>query len=80
MTVSPVVLTRSTPFDSQLPNTFLEPYPESNHPIAQWLVDNAKMDDLLARLLIADNFPDHIAISSGRAAEFKLPLINERFR
>jgi pimeloyl-ACP methyl ester carboxylesterase len=39
----------------QLPNTFLEPYPESDHPVAQWLVDNAKWDDVLARLLIVDN-------------------------
>jgi pimeloyl-ACP methyl ester carboxylesterase len=42
---------------AQLPNTFLEPYPESDHPVVQWLVDNEKMDDLLARLLIADFFP-----------------------
>ena len=53
---------------AQLPNTLLEPYPESDHPVAHWLVDNAKMDDLLARLLIADNVPERSATRPAGSA------------
>lgn len=39
---------------AQLPNVSLHPYPEADHGIMQWLIENAKIDDLLARLLAGD--------------------------
>jgi pimeloyl-ACP methyl ester carboxylesterase len=36
---------------ARLPNVSLYPYPEADHGIVQWLVENKRMDDLLIRLL-----------------------------
>lgn len=36
---------------AQLPGTILHPYPESLHAVVQWLIDNQRIDDLLATVL-----------------------------
>jgi hypothetical protein len=56
---------------AQLPNTILDAHPQADHGIAGWLVDHAKMDDLLARLLIADGIPERT--KSGPAGSPQLP-------
>jgi hypothetical protein len=39
---------------ARLPNVFLYPYPEAHHVIVPWLIEHGQIDDLLARLLLAE--------------------------
>ena len=47
---------------ARLSNVVLHPYPESHHPVVEWLVKNKQIDDLLARFLIDEH--DLVAANS----------------
>jgi hypothetical protein len=42
---------------ARLPNVTLHPYPEADHGIAHWLVENRRMDDVVAAMLVPGAAP-----------------------
>jgi len=53
---------------AQLPNVLLHPYPEADHLVVSWLIENKQLDDLLARLIGEGECPD---ATPGRDREMR---------
>ena len=61
---------------ARLPNVTLAPYPESAHPVVQWLIEHEQIDDLLAKRLVPEppvDEPMPATSTAGSSSDSEIP-------